>query len=98
MRIKDIIWAADVAEMKPLSSEDQGLKCLCVIYVFNKYARVKPLKYRRGKTAHDSFIKIVDDSDCRLRNLVVMIVSLHHLTVNSKWWERFFVTANIFSS
>ena len=44
-RFKDNIWAADLAEMESLSSNNKNVKyLLCVIDVFTKYAWVKPLK------------------------------------------------------
>ena len=42
-KFKDNIWAADLAEMRSLSSKNWGVKCLlCMIDVFMKYASVKP--------------------------------------------------------
>ena len=60
MRFKDNIWAADLAEMGSLSSQNRHIKySLCVIDVFTKYAWVKPLKDRKGKTVLNAFIEIV---------------------------------------
>ena len=60
MRFKDNIWAADLAEMGSLSSKNRNIKySLCVIDVFTKYAWVKPLKDRKGKTVLNAFIEIV---------------------------------------
>ena len=43
------VWAADLAEMKSLSSKNKNFKSLlCVIDVFTKYAWVKPLKDKKG--------------------------------------------------
>ena len=43
-RFKDNIWAADLAEMKSLSTKNKNVKyLLCVIDVFTKYAWVKYL-------------------------------------------------------
>ena len=45
VKFKDNIWAADLVEMKPLSSKNKNVKyLLCVIDVFTKYEWVKPLK------------------------------------------------------
>ena len=42
---KDNMWAADLANMIPLSTENKNVKYfLCVLDVFTKYACVKPLK------------------------------------------------------
>ena len=50
-RFKDNIWAADLAEMGSLSSENKNVKYLiCVIDVFTKYAWVKLLKDKKDKT------------------------------------------------
>ena len=38
---------------------------MCVIDIFSKYARVIPLKDKKGITAIDAFQKILDDSDRR---------------------------------
>ena len=44
-RLKDNVWAADLAEMESLSSKNEVIKyLLCVIDVFTKYPWVKPLK------------------------------------------------------
>ena len=41
-RFKDNVWAADLDEMGPLSTNNQGVKyLLCVIDIFTKYAWVK---------------------------------------------------------
>ena len=45
---KDNMWAADLADMRPLSSENKNVKYfLCVLDVFTKYAWVKPLKDKK---------------------------------------------------
>ena len=50
LRFKDNIWAADLDEMGYLSSKNKIVKyLLCVIIVFTKYARVKPLKTKMAK-------------------------------------------------
>ena len=65
-RFKDNIWAADLAEMGSLSSKNKNAKyLLCSIDVFTKYAWVKPLKYKKGKTVSKVFIKMVNESYCK---------------------------------
>ena len=50
-RFKDNIWPADVAEMEPLCFKNKNVKYLLyVIDVVNKYAWVKSLKDKKGKT------------------------------------------------
>ena len=49
-KLKDNIWAADLAEMKSFSSKNKNVEyLLCVIDIFTKYARVKPLKDKNEK-------------------------------------------------
>ena len=56
-RFEGIIWAADLAEMESLPSKNKNvIYLLCVIDVFTKYAWVKPLKDKKGKTVLNSFI------------------------------------------
>ena len=58
-RFKDNIWAIYLAEMGSLSSKNKIVKYLLyVIDVFNKYAWVKPLKDKKGKTFFNAFIEI----------------------------------------
>ena len=46
--IKDNTWAADLAEMGPLSSKNKNVTySLCVIVFFTKYVWVKPLKDKK---------------------------------------------------
>ena len=50
-RYEDNIYAPDLAEMEPLSSRNKIVKyLLCVIDFVTKYACVKPLKDKKGKT------------------------------------------------
>ena len=44
---------------------------LCVIDVFSKYACVKPLKDKNGKTVPNAFIKIVNESNRKPNKLWV---------------------------
>ena len=44
----DYIWAAELSEMRSLSSKNKNVKyLLCVIDVFTKYAWLKPLKDKK---------------------------------------------------
>ena len=71
-RCKDNIWAADLAEMESLSSKNKNVKyLLCVIDVFTKYAWVKPLKDKKGKTVLNLFIEIEDESNRKPNKLWV---------------------------
>ena len=69
-RFKDNIWEADLVEMESLSSNNKNVKyLLCVIDVFIKYAWVKPLKDKQGKTVLNSFLEIVNESNCKPNKL-----------------------------
>ena len=59
-RFKENIWAADLAEMGPLSSKNRGVKkyLLFVIDVFLKYSWLKLLKDKKAKTVFNGFIEI----------------------------------------
>ena len=71
-RFKDSIWAADLAEMGSLSSKNKNVKyLLCVIDVFTKYAWVKPLKDKKGKTVLNAFMEIVNESNRKPNKLWV---------------------------
>ena len=58
-RFKNNIWAADSAEMTSLSSKYKNAKfLLCAIDVSAKYAWLKTLKDKKGKTVPNNFIEI----------------------------------------
>ena len=60
---EDNIWAADLIEMGSVSFKNKNVKyLLCIIDVFTKYARFKPLKDKKGKTILNAFIEIVNES------------------------------------
>ena len=55
-RFKGNIWAADLAEMESLSSNNKNVKyLLCAIDVLTKYSWVKPLKDKKVKTVLNAF-------------------------------------------
>ena len=63
-RFKDNIWEAGLAKMGSLSSKNKNVRYLsCVIDVFTKYAWVKPLKSKKGKTVLNAFIEIMNKSN-----------------------------------
>ena len=58
--------------MESLSFKNKNVKyLLCVIDVFTKYAWVKPLKDKRGKTVLNAFIEIVDEYNYKPNKLWV---------------------------
>ena len=72
MRSKDNIWAADLTEIESLPSKNKYAKYLvCVIEVFTKYAWVGPLKDKKGKNVLNTFIGIVNESNCIPNKLCV---------------------------
>ena len=55
----DNIWGADVADMQLISKFSKGLRfSLCVIDIYSKYARVMPLKDKKGITIINAYQKI----------------------------------------
>ena len=55
--------AADLAEIETLSSKNKNVTYLLFLIVaLTKYAWVKPLYDKKGKTALNAFIKIVNSS------------------------------------
>ena len=69
-RYEDNIQAADLAEMESLSSRNKIVKyLLCVIDFVTKYACVKPLKDKKGKTVLNAFIEMVNEFNCKPNNL-----------------------------
>lgn len=61
---EDSIWAADSAEIKPLSSFYHSVKSfLFAIDDLTKHARVKPLKDENPKTVLHGFIEIKSESN-----------------------------------
>ena len=58
--------------MESLSSKNENVEyLLCVMDVFTKYAWVKPLKDKKGKTVPNAFIEIVNESNCKPNKLWV---------------------------
>ena len=71
-RFKDNIWATDLAVTESLSSKNKNIKyLLCAIDVFTKYAWVKLLKDKKGKTVLNAFFETVDESNHKPNKLWV---------------------------
>ena len=61
---KDNIWGVDLADMQLLSKFDKGFRfLLCVIHIFSKYARVVPLKDKKGISIVNTFQIILKESN-----------------------------------
>ena len=55
---------ADFADMQLISKFNKGFRfLLCVINIFSKYARVVPLKDKKGVPINNAFQKILKESD-----------------------------------
>ena len=60
------IWAADLADMRALSKENEGFNfLLLVIDIFNKYGWIKPLKDKKGETIVKALKEIFKESGRR---------------------------------
>ena len=72
-RFKENIWAADLAEMGPLSSKNRSVKkyLLFVIDVFLKYSWLKLLKDKKAKTVLNGFSEIINKSKSKSNKLWV---------------------------
>ena len=58
--------------MGSLSSNNRNVKyLLCLIRVFSKYAWVKPLRDKNGKTVLNAFLKLVNESNLEPNKLWV---------------------------
>ena len=72
MRFKDNIWVVALAEIGSLFSKNKNvIYLLCVIYVFTKYAWVKPLKDNKRKIVINAFIEIIIESNRKPNRLWV---------------------------
>ena len=53
---RDNIWGVDLADMQSLSKYNKGNEyLLCAIDLFSKYARVVPLKDKKGTSNVNAF-------------------------------------------
>ena len=58
-RSKDNIWGTDLADMQFISKFSKRFRFLwCIIDIFSKYARIVPLKDKKGVSIGDAFQKI----------------------------------------
>ena len=61
---KDNIWGADLADMQLISKFNKAFRfLLCVIDIFSKYARVVPLKHKKGVSIVNAFQRILKQSN-----------------------------------
>ena len=86
---KDNIWVAYLAEIESLSSKNKNVKyLLCVIYVFTKYAWIKPLKDKKGKIVLNAFIKIVHESNRKPNKLGIDQGREFYNKLMKKWFDN----------
>ena len=61
---KNNIWGADLADMQLLSRYNKGIRfLLCVIDIYSKYARIVPLKDKKGVSVVTAFQSILKQSN-----------------------------------
>ena len=88
-RFKDNIWAVDLAELGSLSSKNKNVKyLLCAIDVLTKYAWVKILKDKKGKTVLKAFIEIVNESNLKPNKLWVDEGKELYNKLMEEWFEN----------
>ena len=59
---KDNIWGADLADIQLISKFNKRFRFLfCVIDIFSKYARVFPIKDKKGVNILDAFQRILNN-------------------------------------
>ena len=69
---KDNIWVASLAEMESLFLNIKLVKnFLFAIDIFTKYASVKAVKDKKGKTILNAVMEIVSESNHKLNKLLV---------------------------
>ena len=59
----DNIWDAELSDIWLISTFNKGIRFLCLIDIFSKYAWVIPLKDRKGITITNAFQKVLDESN-----------------------------------
>ena len=69
-RFRDNLWAKDLGKKRSFPSKNWGVKyLLCVVDVFMKYTRVKPLKEKLAETLLSGFVGTVIESKCKPNKL-----------------------------
>ena len=72
IHFRDNIWGADLADKQSLSKYNKGNKYLLwAIDLFSKYARVVPIKDKKGPSIINAFKKILSDSNRKLNKIWV---------------------------
>ena len=75
--------------MQLISKFDKGIRLLlCVIYIFNNYAWVIPLKDKKGTTVTNAFQKILDESNGKPNKIWVDKGSEFYIRSKKSWIEK----------
>ena len=83
---RDIIWGVDLADMQLLSKFNKGFRfLLCVIDSFSKYARIVPLKDKKGISIVNAFQKILKESDRKPNKIWIDKGSEFYKNYFKKW-------------
>ena len=83
---KDNIWGVDLVDVKLISKHNKGIKyLLCVIDLFRKYARVIPLKDKKGMSIVTAFQKILKQSNRKPNKIWVDQGSEFYRNSFKKW-------------
>ena len=84
--LKDNIWGVDLADMQLLSKFNKGFRfLLCVIDIFSKYARVIPLKDKKGISIVNAFQIILKKSNRKPNKIWVDKGSEFYKSSFKKW-------------
>ena len=82
----DNIWGVDLADMPLLSKYNKGIRfLLCVIDIFSKYARVVPLKDKKGISIVKTFQIILKQSNKKTNKIWVDKGSEFYNAYFKKW-------------
>ena len=85
----DNIWGADLADMQLISKFHKGIRfLLCVNGILSKYARVTPLKDKKGITITNTFQKILDESNLKPSKIWVDKGGKFYNKSTKSWLEK----------
>ena len=84
----DNIWVAGLAELQLISKFNKGFRfLLCVIDIYSKYARVIPLKDKKGITITNASQKMLDELKRKPNKMWVDKGSEFYNTSMNSWLE-----------
>ena len=86
---RDNIWGVDLADMQLLIKFNKGFRfVLCVIDIFSKYARVIPLRDKKGLSIVNAFQIILQDSRRKPNKIWVDKRSKFYNISFKKWLKK----------